>query len=179
VPAWAAVEAPQLLNGPGAAADVFVPCPTTSARLLAEGLSSRRGGEVILEPDHTPGGPSACRNSGQEVRTVRILKRTLVIATFAMGAVAVTGGAPAGADPTCSETLGIAVHGQHIVGDYVAGTSGVTWPPAGQVGSTVGGSGAATPGGPGPGFHFPNGFAPGASFCLEQSNSPGNHPGLG
>ena len=24
-------------------------------------------------------------------------------------------------------------------------------------------------------FHFPNGFAPGASFCLANSNSPGFH----
>ena len=78
--------------------------------------------------------------------------------------------------PTCSGTLGIAVHGQHIVGDYVAGEH-VTWPPAGQVGRATGGEGAAVPGGPGPGFHFPHGFAPGASFCLDQSKSPGVHLG--
>ena len=29
----------------------------------------------------------------------------------------------------------------------------------------------------GPGFHFPNGFSPGASFCLDQSQSPGTHLG--
>jgi hypothetical protein len=76
--------------------------------------------------------------------------------------------------PTCSGTLGIEVHGQHIVGDYVMG-GGTTWPPSGGVvGDAVAGQGAAVPGGPGPGFHFPNGFAPGASFC-NGSNSPGIH----
>jgi hypothetical protein len=87
----------------------------------------------------------------------------------------------AGAHPTCGGLGGIEVHGQHIVGDYVIGdNSGIggdlTWPPAGQVGQEVGNNGgAAVPGGPGPGFHFPNGFAPGASFCNEQSSSPGIH----
>jgi hypothetical protein len=84
------------------------------------------------------------------------------------------------AEPTCSGTLGIAVHGQHVVGDYVTGVGhdALGWPPdGGVVGDAVGGSGAAVPGGPGPGFHFPNGFAPGASFCLDQSQAPGLHPG--
>ena len=61
-----------------------------------------------------------------------------------------------------------------MTGDHLT-----SWPPNGAVGQSVGGEGAATPGGPGPGFHFPNGFAPGASFCLDQSNSPGTHPSLG
>lgn len=85
--------------------------------------------------------------------------------------------ASASAAPTCSDTLGISNHGQHIVGDYVTGTGHdqMGWPPAGQVGSTVAANGgAAVPGGPGPGFHFANGFAPGASFC-NGSNSPGAH----
>lgn len=88
----------------------------------------------------------------------------------------VAGVAPVAAHgPTCSDTLGIAVHGQHIVGDYVIGGGLTEWPPkGGVVGGAVGGSGAAVPGGPGPGFHFPNGFAPGASFC-NDSNSPGVH----
>jgi hypothetical protein len=77
-------------------------------------------------------------------------------------------------DATCSSTLGIDVHGQHVVRDYVMGAGSVDWPPAGSVGQAVQGEGAAVPGGPGPGFHFPNGFAPGASFCTE-SNSPGIH----
>lgn len=83
--------------------------------------------------------------------------------------------APSG--PTCSDTLGIKVHGQHIVGDYVTGLGmDIGWPPSGGVvGRTVSANhGAAIPGGPGPGFHFPNGFAPGASFC-NGSNSPGTH----
>jgi hypothetical protein len=79
-------------------------------------------------------------------------------------------------DPTCSGTLGIAVHGQHVVGDYVAGTD-IAWPPQGGVGQTVAGGGAAVPGGPGPGSHFPNEVAPGASFCLSRSQSPGAHLG--
>jgi ABC-type uncharacterized transport system permease subunit len=86
------------------------------------------------------------------------------------------------AAPTCSGTLGIAVHGQHIVGDYVSGIGhdALGWPPAGGVvGAAIGGTGATVPGGPGPGFHFPQGFAPGASFCLPQSQSPGTHPGGG
>ena len=67
--------------------------------------------------------------------------------------------------PTCSGTLGIAHHGQHVLEAYV--------------GSPGGGQGAILPGGPGPGFHFPNGFAPGASFCLDESRSPGVHLGPG
>ncbi len=81
-------------------------------------------------------------------------------------------------EPTCAdfEALEIVVHGQHVVRDYVTGGELVGWPPAGgAVGEAVAGSGAAVPGGPGPGFHFPNGFAPGASFCLANSNSPGFH----
>lgn len=102
--------------------------------------------------------------------------------------VAVTGGAAAmvvlsattsAAAPTCSDStlVDVEVHGQHVVGDYVTGIGhGVlTWPPAGQVGSAVGGRGAALHGGPGPGFHFPRGIAPGASFCIPQSSSPGLH----
>jgi hypothetical protein len=82
-------------------------------------------------------------------------------------------------NPTCSDVLDIAVHGQHVVGDYVAGMGhgALGWPPSGQVGKTVAGGGPAVPGGPGPGFHFPNGFAPGASFCNPQSKSPGFHVG--
>jgi hypothetical protein len=100
-----------------------------------------------------------------------------LIATLSVAAAAALGGAGnASAHATCSSTLGIDVHGQHIVGDYVIG-GGTSWPPAGNVGSAVGGNGPAVPGGPGPGFHFPNGFAPGASFCNLQSQSPGVHLG--
>jgi hypothetical protein len=90
-------------------------------------------------------------------------------------------GAADASEPTCATTLDIATHGQHIVGDYVTGIGHVDlgWPPSGGVvGEANAANGGATiPGGPGPGFHFPNGFAPGASFCNLQSNSPGVHLG--
>jgi hypothetical protein len=85
--------------------------------------------------------------------------------------------AVASASPTCADTLGISTHGQHIVGDYVTGIGNraMGWPPKGQVGAAVAANGGVVVrGGPGPGFHFPNGFAPGASFCTG-SNSPGIH----
>jgi hypothetical protein len=107
---------------------------------------------------------------------VAILGGGLLVAVASFG----SGDTASAADPTCSGTLGIAVHGQHIVGDYITGIGGANldWPPKGGiVGETVGGNGAAIPGGPGPGFHFPEGFAPGASFCLSQSKAPGFHPG--
>jgi hypothetical protein len=88
------------------------------------------------------------------------------------------GAAPAAGTPTCSDTLGIVVHGQHIVADYVTGMghTDAPWPPSGGiVGEMVSANGGvAVAGGPGPGFHFPNGFAPGASFC-NDSSSPGTH----
>ena len=104
---------------------------------------------------------------------------TSVLAACAAGLVAATVAAPASAaGPTCSETLGIANHGEHIVADYVTGLGrdNVGWPLNGRVGADTGGEGAAVPGGPGPGFHFLNGVAPGASFCLDAA-SPGAHPG--
>ena len=66
------------------------------------------------------------------------------------------------------------VHGDHVVGDYVTGVgnAALSWPPAGEVNAR---GGAAVPGGPGPGFHFEHGFAPGASFCNSQAKSPGLH----
>lgn len=99
---------------------------------------------------------------------------TVVVATSGVAHAA----PPASASPTCSTDLGITVHGQHIVGDYVTGLGhgDLTWPPSGGiVGETVSANGDVTiAGGPGPGFHFPNRFAPGASFCTD-SNSPGKH----
>jgi hypothetical protein len=84
--------------------------------------------------------------------------------------------------PTCSDELGIAVHGQHIVGDYVTDIGGflwgdnLGWPPDGsEVGQSARNNGGVyLPGGPGPTFHFENGVAPGASFCTS-SQSPGVH----
>jgi hypothetical protein len=78
--------------------------------------------------------------------------------------------------PTCSDALGIEVHGQHVIGDYVTGIGhdNLDWAPSGRnIGETVGANhGVAIEGGPGPGFHFENGVAPGASFCTD-SQSPG------
>ena len=102
------------------------------------------------------------------------------IGAFVVAVAMAAPGASAAATPTCSGTLGIAVHGQHIVGDYVSGIghADLGWPPAGRVvGAALAGQGTTVPGGPGPGFHFPNGFAPGASFCLHQSQAPGGHLG--
>jgi hypothetical protein len=94
-------------------------------------------------------------------------------------ALALLSSGSATAAPTCSGTLGIDHHGIHVVGDYVAGIGHESLDSLahGIVGEAVAGSGAVVPGGPGPGFHFPNGFAPGASFCLDQSQAPGVHLG--
>ena len=110
-----------------------------------------------------------------------MIKRLLLAAAAASTAtvalqVGLAGAAPQ--SPTCADTLGIVVHGQHIVGDYVTGLGhmDLAWPPkGGVVGAAVSANGGVTiAGGPGPGFHFPNGFAPGASFC-NGSQSPGTH----
>lgn len=96
------------------------------------------------------------------------------IATISIGGLAAaafvgpgSAAAHGGEYATCTdvEFLGVEVHGDHVVRDYVKGVDG-------EVGH---GEGAAIPGGPGPGFHFPNDVAPGASFCNPQSNSPGFH----
>jgi hypothetical protein len=83
--------------------------------------------------------------------------------------------APASAGtPTCSDVtdLGVVVHGQHIIRDYVVGGS-LDWPPNGQVGTAIAGEGVEIRGGPGPGFHFQpeHEFPPGASFCNPQAQS--------
>ncbi len=74
---------------------------------------------------------------------------------------------------TCADVaaLDVHVHGDHVIRDYVKGVDGV-------VGH---GEGAAVPGGPGPAYHFLNGYAPGASFCNPQAhpngfNTPDNVP---
>lgn len=107
--------------------------------------------------------------------------RRLILSMVATGGllIAVAGPVAAHDDPTCADfgPLGVEVHGQHVVRDYVTGGELDGWPAGGGVGSLIAGEGAAVPGGPGPGFHFPNGFAPGASFCLEQSAAPGWHVG--
>jgi hypothetical protein len=103
--------------------------------------------------------------------------RRLILAAAAVAALLGAGAAPVAAhEATCSGSIGSEVHGQHVLGLYVVGGSlnYDSWPPTGGVGKYIAGEGAALPGGPGPGFHFPNGFAPGASFCTD-SNSPGLH----
>lgn len=96
------------------------------------------------------------------------------VVSIAASLMAIAAPAPAHSS-TCAGELGIEVHGQHVVGDYVLGTGhDDPWPPR-NVGRTIAGAGAAVPGGPGPGFHFPNDFAPGASFCNDQARSPGVH----
>lgn len=107
-----------------------------------------------------------------------MMRRLALTAAVAAAALVVAVAPVSAAEPTCSAELGIAVHGQHIVGDYVTGIGhgDLAWPPrGGVVRDAIAGSGAVLPGGPGPGFHFPNGFAPGASFCIDQARSPGIH----
>jgi hypothetical protein len=103
---------------------------------------------------------------------------SLIAALSLVGWLSIGTSGVASAGPTCSdsELIDVQVHGEHIVGDYVTGVGHGTldWPPAGQVGETVGGGGAAIPGGPGPGFHFTiEGLPPGASFCNEQAHPNG------
>lgn len=106
--------------------------------------------------------------------TTGVRRFALALASAALLSLTVSA-AVAAAGPTCSEEMGITVHAQHIVGDYVIGGGLAEWPPAGKVGSAVAGRGVAIAGGPGPGFHFEHGFAPGASFCNGSSRSPGFH----
>jgi hypothetical protein len=99
------------------------------------------------------------------------------VAALALLTIPTAGSAEEG--PTCSDTLGIAVHGEHVIGDYVTGSgtgSDEGFPPDGSyIGEILAENGGADiPGGPGPGFHFPEGIAPGASFC-NDSRSPGQH----
>ncbi len=111
----------------------------------------------------------------------RVAAGSLAAALTVLAVLTLSGGQAEAAEPTCSTTLSIANHGQHVVGDYVTGIghASTDWPPAGGiVGETTSSNGGAVvPGGPGAGAHLPAGVAPGASFCLLQSNSPGAHPG--
>lgn len=104
---------------------------------------------------------------------LRVGAAIALLMTLAFGT---SGGASA--EPTCAHFMGIANHGQHVVGDYVTGTGhdALVWPPGGRdVGQTIAGSGAAEPGAPGAHGHMPAEIAPGASFCNPQSQSPGFH----
>lgn len=101
------------------------------------------------------------------------LGRLLAGATITAAIVVAAGPAASAAagNATCSNIFG-EVHGFHIVGDYVDGDghSSLEWPPAGQVDAA---GGAAVKGGPGVKHHQP--YAPGASFCVGNANSPGIH----
>lgn len=104
--------------------------------------------------------------------------RRLILITATAAALTLAVAAPAAAhEATCSSSIGTEVHGQHVLGLYVVGGQLALdeWPPTGGIGRSIAGEGAALPGGPGPAFHMANGFAPGASFCNLQSQSPGLH----
>lgn len=106
------------------------------------------------------------------------MKSLLVLASAVL---ALSASVPATAgEPTCSH-FGTATHGEHIIGDYVTGLGGafppdsLSWPPKGEVGEAIRANGGVLiTGGPGPGFHFENGIAAGASSCLDTA-SPGIH----
>jgi len=100
--------------------------------------------------------------------------RNLTAVTGAVAAMLVMSAGASAAAPTCSDStmIDVAVHGEHVLEDYVAGTA-IEWPPAGQVGTAIPADGPVFPGGPAAGWHFDFGVAPGASFCLPQSSSPG------
>lgn len=95
----------------------------------------------------------------------------VVVAGLTVGLGATTAGAAG--SPTCSDVLDIAVHGEHVVADYVMGDGHdvVEWQPAGVVGSAVAGSGAAIHGGPK--HEGLPGVGPGASFCIERAHTGG------
>lgn len=104
-------------------------------------------------------------------------KTCAAMAAFAIMCTASSAGAQStNATPTCSDVLDIDVHGEHVIGDYVTGIGHdvLSWPPGGsEIGQTVAANGGVSiKGGPGPGFHFEMGIAPGASFCTD-SQSPG------
>jgi hypothetical protein len=107
----------------------------------------------------------------------RIATAALILALVVAGVSGMYSTQSTEAAPTCSNTLDIAVHGEHVVGDYVTGIGHETmaWPPSSEgVGETTSANGGASIiGGPGIKAHDP--AAPGASFCISQSRSPGIH----
>ncbi len=103
----------------------------------------------------------------------RLALAALLASALTLGASSIVS---AHGDSTCDNLFGYP-HGYHIVADYVTGVGseflggeGISWPPR----DVNAAGGAALPGGPGPGFHFDIGAAPGASFCTD-SKSPGFH----
>jgi hypothetical protein len=107
------------------------------------------------------------------MRTRRFAPAVALVAVAFFSMAGTSSAAPSG--PTCSDSgLNIVVHGQHIIRDYVLGAASLEWPPAGQVGTAIGSDGINITGGPGPGFHFVEGFSPGASFCTAGNDSAQN-----
>jgi hypothetical protein len=106
------------------------------------------------------------------------MKRRFTLFLAALGLSLALAAPVAAAGPTCSE-MGMANHGEHVLGLYVVGGSLALgyWAPTGGVGQFIAGEGADLPGGPGPAFHFEEGFQPGASFCNEGAQSPTSPPG--
>ena len=111
----------------------------------------------------------------------------LAIAAMVAGGLTLAAAVPASASgPTCEGLLldpdqGIYAewvnHGDHVVGDYLIGNDvgeGTgDWPPSGgEVGDAVRGGGPELPGASGIHKHGGGTVPPGASFCLEQANSP-------
>ena len=110
------------------------------------------------------------------------MRKILGGAAIALAGLATTVSSAGAGEPNCVAFFeehfdaDIANHGQHILGDYVTGIGhDGTWPPAGQVGATIGGTGALSPGRSGIQQH---GASPGASFC-NGSSSPTSPPGRG
>lgn len=100
------------------------------------------------------------------------LASTIVLAST-LAFVSQPGNAAISADPTCSdlEFLGIDVHGQHVIRDYVTGGDlGQEWPPVSMRDVIRENGGAVLPGGPGAGYHLPNSVPPGASFCVDAES---------
>lgn len=86
------------------------------------------------------------------------MKRMIAGITLAAALLMTAAPAAFAGSPTCSDLdfLGVANHGEHVL-DYVNGPGGA-----------AGGKPAHLHGRPG-------GPAPGASFCLDQAQSPGLH----
>jgi hypothetical protein len=112
-------------------------------------------------------------NQLDDQRRGKVVRLAGALALLSLTSAAATsaGVQTANPSPTCSEELGITVHGQHVIGDYVTGISHeeLVWPPDGaEIGSTIAeNGGVVVVGGPGPGFHFLYDIAPGASFCTD------------
>lgn len=80
------------------------------------------------------------------------MKKTLATMTIAGAALIASAAGVSAGSPTCADTFGWKNHGEHVL-DYVNGD----------------GAGGGAP------AHHGADPAPGASFCLTQAKSPGQH----